>query len=411
MENAFKGITQNHKECFMPWCNANLMIPVPLLQFFAQVRMKLLYVELVGELRSLDIEDLTVDADFHKIDSLASRLENLASNTTEDELVTYAINGLSNKCDHVAHLILNRVPFSNPEEVRSMLSLDETHMNRRNQSSSSSQISSSSPNALVAQSSSTRFQALDIKDMEDAGWNMDTIEMRLYISILIANNLSSEFNSIDEDRFPDGNIFRETLAEGEKANVKMLFKGSGITKEDCESQLYDDFELLAILSSQNGEIEIQFVNKHFRKWGRFVTTEKLNRGLRNAQLRSTEFLSKAAQDTCHNQNDVRTDSLNTVDPLPLALMNKATVQDGRVVVQNVQGRQNRGQGNNARGAGTAGYGATLQGTTLSPRNHRTSNTSKTRWFTEAKNARSGKGALDGRTVTKILAGGHDNERR
>ncbi|GJX54489.1 retrovirus-related pol polyprotein from transposon TNT 1-94 [Tanacetum coccineum] len=35
--------------------------------------------------------------------------------------------------------------------------------------------------------------------------------------------------------------------------------------------------------------------------------------------------------------------------------NQATVQDGRVVVQNVQGRQNRGQGNNARGAGAVGY--------------------------------------------------------
>ncbi|GKB23548.1 hypothetical protein Tco_0862949 [Tanacetum coccineum] len=36
--------------------------------------------------------------------------------------------------------------------------------------------------------------------------------------------------------------------------------------------------------------------------------------------------------------------------------NQATVQDGRVVVQNVQGRQNRGQGNNAWGTGAAGYG-------------------------------------------------------
>ncbi|GJZ63607.1 retrovirus-related pol polyprotein from transposon TNT 1-94, partial [Tanacetum coccineum] len=36
--------------------------------------------------------------------------------------------------------------------------------------------------------------------------------------------------------------------------------------------------------------------------------------------------------------------------------NQATVQEGRVVVQNVQGRQNRGQGNNARGTGAAGYG-------------------------------------------------------
>ncbi|GKE13234.1 hypothetical protein Tco_1416785 [Tanacetum coccineum] len=38
------------------------------------------------------------------------------------------------------------------------------------------------------------------------------------------------------------------------------------------------------------------------------------------------------------------------------LRNQATVQDGRVIVQNVQGRQNRGHGNNARGAGAAGYG-------------------------------------------------------
>ncbi|GKD66599.1 hypothetical protein Tco_1308707, partial [Tanacetum coccineum] len=35
--------------------------------------------------------------------------------------------------------------------------------------------------------------------------------------------------------------------------------------------------------------------------------------------------------------------------------NQATVQDDRVVVQNVQGQQNRGQGNNPRGGGAAGY--------------------------------------------------------
>nr|GEV84427.1 integrase, catalytic region, zinc finger, CCHC-type, peptidase aspartic, catalytic [Tanacetum cinerariifolium] len=37
------------------------------------------------------------------------------------------------------------------------------------------------------------------------------------------------------------------------------------------------------------------------------------------------------------------------------MINQATVQDDKVVVQNVQGRQNKGQGNNARGAGAAGY--------------------------------------------------------
>nr|GEW44554.1 retrovirus-related Pol polyprotein from transposon TNT 1-94 [Tanacetum cinerariifolium] len=39
-----------------------------------------------------------------------------------------------------------------------------------------------------------------------------------------------------------------------------------------------------------------------------------------------------------------------------APQNQATVQDGRVVVQNVQGRQNRGQGMNLQGGGAAGYG-------------------------------------------------------
>ncbi|PWA90485.1 hypothetical protein CTI12_AA100140 [Artemisia annua] len=76
-------------------------------------------VELVGELRSLDIGDLTVDAYFRKIDSLATRLDNLGSNITEDDLVTYTINDLSDKYDQVAHVILNRDPFLDLETVRS----------------------------------------------------------------------------------------------------------------------------------------------------------------------------------------------------------------------------------------------------------------------------------------------------
>nr|GEU48954.1 hypothetical protein [Tanacetum cinerariifolium] len=36
--------------------------------------------------------------------------------------------------------------------------------------------------------------------------------------------------------------------------------------------------------------------------------------------------------------------------------NQATIQDNKVVIQNVQGRQNRGEGKNERGAGAAGYG-------------------------------------------------------
>ncbi|GKB99360.1 ribonuclease H-like domain-containing protein [Tanacetum coccineum] len=93
-----------------------------------------------------------------RIDSVASRLDNLGSNTTEDDLVMYAINGLSDKYDQVAYVILTKQPFPNLEDVRSMLSLAETRMNRKNSSSSSARISSSSPTALVAQYGSARSQ-------------------------------------------------------------------------------------------------------------------------------------------------------------------------------------------------------------------------------------------------------------
>ncbi|GJX21372.1 hypothetical protein Tco_0224049 [Tanacetum coccineum] len=103
--------------------------------------------------------------------------------------------------------------------------------------------------------------------------------------------------SIDEGPFQMG-TFRETLAEGDE--------GSELTKEDRESQLYDDFEHFR---QQNGEtihdyyvqfaklindmrnikmtmsimqLNSKFVNNMLPEWGRFVTAVKLNRGLRNS---------------------------------------------------------------------------------------------------------------------------------
>ncbi|GJR57115.1 hypothetical protein Tco_1499277 [Tanacetum coccineum] len=73
-------------------------------------------------------------------------------------------------------------------------------------------------------------------------------------------------------------------------------------------------------------------------------TDNLIKNLTNTlALRTQSYKTDLPQ----TNNQLRTSS-NT--------RNQATVQDGRVVVQNVQGRQNRGQGNNARGAGAAGYG-------------------------------------------------------
>ncbi|GKB82984.1 hypothetical protein Tco_0949879 [Tanacetum coccineum] len=156
-------------------------------------------------------------------------------------------------------------------------------------------------------------------------------------------------------------------------NVKMLLEGSELTKEDRESQLYDDFEhfrqhkgetihdyyvrFAKLINDMRNikmtmsrmQLNSKFVNNMLPEWGRFVTAVKLNRGLRDSNY--DQLYAYLKQHEAHaNENKMITSS----NP-----RNQATVQDGRVVVQNVQGRQNRGQGNNARGAGTAGYEGAL----------------------------------------------------
>ncbi|GKE41244.1 retrovirus-related pol polyprotein from transposon TNT 1-94, partial [Tanacetum coccineum] len=111
-------------------------------------------------------------------------------------------------------------------------------------------------------------------------------------------------------------------------NVKMLLEGSELTKEDRESQLYDDFEHFR---QNKGETIHDY-------YGRFVTAVKLNRGLRDSNY--DQLYAYLKQHEAHaNENKMMLDRFtqHTVDPL--ALMSN-----------------NRGQGNNAWGGGAAGYG-------------------------------------------------------
>ncbi|GJS39752.1 retrovirus-related pol polyprotein from transposon TNT 1-94 [Tanacetum coccineum] len=117
-------------------------------------------------------------------------------------------------------------------------------------------------------------------------------------------------------------------------NVKMLLAGSELTKEDRESQLYDKFERFKMLPAV-----------------------KLNKGLKEtnheqlyAYLKQHE--KHAAQDRLIIERI--TPAMN--DQLTFVSTNQATIQDGRVVVQNVQGRQNQNQRYLAWGNGTAGNG-------------------------------------------------------
>ncbi|GJU98019.1 retrovirus-related pol polyprotein from transposon TNT 1-94 [Tanacetum coccineum] len=243
-------------------------------------------------------------------------------------------------------------------------------------------------------------------------------------------------------------------------NVKMLLAGSELTKEDRESQLYDEFERFKMLPGENIneyyvrfhklvndmrnirmtmpniQLNSKFVNNMSPEWDRFVTAVKLNKGLKetnheqlyaylkqhekhaaqdrliieritpatNDQLAFVSTVQPHAQsshvqshqypssstnpqslqypqfpetsqiDSGYTQTDEILDNLTK----QMALLaqsfratlpqtnnqlrtssntrNQATIQDGRVVVQNVQGRQNQNQRYFARGNGTAGNG-------------------------------------------------------
>nr|GEV48770.1 retrovirus-related Pol polyprotein from transposon TNT 1-94 [Tanacetum cinerariifolium] len=135
-------------------------------------------------------------------------------------------------------------------------------------------------------------------------------------------------------------------------NVKMLLEGSELTKEDRESQLYDDFEhfrqhkresihdyyvRFAKLINDIRNIKItmsrmqlssKFVNNMLPEWGRFVTVVKLNRGLRDSNY----------------------------DQFPNVIQCKEASHSTRWQSSGSECLGNRGYGMNPRGGGAAGYG-------------------------------------------------------
>ncbi|GKC42978.1 hypothetical protein Tco_1060700 [Tanacetum coccineum] len=152
-------------------------------------------------------------------------------------------------------------------------------------------------------------------------------------------------------------------------NVKMLLKGSELTKEDRESQLF----VIAVklnkgLKGSNYDQLYAYLKQYEAHYHPQSSTTPPSTYLQphfadNTQLDSGLSLTDNLIENLTNTLALLTQSYKTYLPQTNNQLktssnprNQATVQDGRVVVQNVQGRQNRGQGNKARGAGAAGYG-------------------------------------------------------
>ncbi|GJW46762.1 hypothetical protein Tco_0078408 [Tanacetum coccineum] len=76
---------------------------------------------LKAELQSLKLDDLTIDAYFCKIESIATILTSLESPINNDDVVIIALEGLPDKYDNVSRIIGHREPFPDLKTVHSML--------------------------------------------------------------------------------------------------------------------------------------------------------------------------------------------------------------------------------------------------------------------------------------------------
>nr|GEU43473.1 hypothetical protein [Tanacetum cinerariifolium] len=144
-----------------------------------------------------------------------------------------------------------------------------------------------------------------------------------------------------------------TNAKDIRDNVKMLMEGSELTKEDQESQL------IIKMTMSRMQLNSKFVNNMLPEWGRFVTTVKLNSGLRDANY--DQLYAYLKQHKAHaNENKMMLDRFTQHTVNPLALMSNVShpqhYSPPSSTPPSTHGRQNRGQGTNPRGGGAAGYG-------------------------------------------------------
>ncbi|GKC41211.1 hypothetical protein Tco_1058933 [Tanacetum coccineum] len=132
-------------------------------------------------------------------------------------------------------------------------------------------------------------------------------------------------------------------------NVKMLLEGSELTKEDRESQLYDDFEhfrqnkgetihdyyvrFAKLINDMRNikmtmskiQLNSKFVNNMLPEWGRFVTAVKLNKGLKDSNF--DQLYAYLKQHEAHaNENKMMLERLTQQTVDTLALMSNVSPQ-------------------------------------------------------------------------------------
>ncbi|GKB06471.1 retrovirus-related pol polyprotein from transposon TNT 1-94 [Tanacetum coccineum] len=193
--------------------------------------------------------------------------------------------------------------------------------------------------------SDTRLPMLDRTDF-------DSWQQRILLYCLGKDNGENIMKSITEER---ARVFTDLTAEEKeryKADIRatnILLQGSELTKDDRESQLYDEFErflqikgetihvyyvrFLKLINDMRNikmtmsrmQLNSKFVNNMLPEWSRFITEVKLNRGLKESNF--DQLYAYLKQHEVHaNENRMMMERFIQPTNDPLALVSNASVQ-------------------------------------------------------------------------------------
>ncbi|GKE15305.1 hybrid signal transduction histidine kinase M, partial [Tanacetum coccineum] len=80
------------------------------------------------ELRSIKLSDQSMEAYFQKLESISTILTSLDAPVNDEDLVHYAIEGLSDRYDHVCGIMHHKDTFPDFKTARSMLITEEMRL-------------------------------------------------------------------------------------------------------------------------------------------------------------------------------------------------------------------------------------------------------------------------------------------
>nr|GEX96912.1 ribonuclease H-like domain-containing protein [Tanacetum cinerariifolium] len=164
-------------------------------------------IALKAELRSIKLGDLSIDAYFRKIESIATILSSLGSSVSNDDVVNIVLDELPEKYQHVSDIIIHQDPYPDLKTVRYMLTTTEMRLKSRTNSTyfdvprstvaSSSNLSNTDMQTLQSILAKLKINGSMVKrqNNNNSGVSNSTSPMALYASPHGSGPMYSTFNN------------------------------------------------------------------------------------------------------------------------------------------------------------------------------------------------------------------------